>query len=104
MSSRQIITGRKLVLPPYPSGAFVYAVKGDLSISIDEMGTFDTLYLRPNDEGGGHFVYDINTMQRNSACRIIRINKKPIPMTDLMNKRYKQPSKKGACICGIHQH
>ena len=29
MSSRQIVTGRKLVLPPYPPGAFVYAVKGD---------------------------------------------------------------------------
>ena len=28
MSPRQIVTGRKLVLPPYPPGAVVYAVKG----------------------------------------------------------------------------
>ena len=28
MSVRQVITGRKLVLPSYPPGAFVYAVKG----------------------------------------------------------------------------
>ena len=46
------------------------------------MRTFAALDLRPNDEGGGHFVYNINTMQRSSACRIIGINKKPIPMDD----------------------
>ena len=44
MSPRQIVTGRKLVLPPYPPGAVVYAVKGDSSNSIDEMRTFDSLY------------------------------------------------------------
>ena len=31
-------------------------------------------------------MYNINTMQRNSAHRVIGINKKPIPMTDLMIK------------------
>ena len=31
-------------------------------------------------------MYNINTMQRNLACRVIGINKKPIPMTDLMIK------------------
>ena len=31
-------------------------------------------------------MYNIDTLQRNSACRVIRINKKPIPMTDLMIK------------------
>lgn len=56
MSPRQIVTGRKLVLPPYPLGAVVYAVKGDSLNSIDEMRTFDALYLRPNADGGGHFV------------------------------------------------
>ena len=86
MSPRQIVTGRKFVPPPYPPGAFVYAVKGESSNSIDEMRTFDALYFRPNDEGGGDFVYNINTMERNSTCRVIRINKKPIPMTDLMIK------------------
>ena len=45
MSSRQIATGRKLVLPPYPPGAFVYAVKGDSSNSVDEMRSFYALYL-----------------------------------------------------------
>ena len=62
MSSRQIVTGRKLVLPPYPPGAFVYTVKGDSSNSVDEMRTFDAMYLRLNDKGGGHFVYIIDTM------------------------------------------
>ena len=44
MSPRQIITGRKLVLPPYQPGAVVDAVKGDSSNSVDEMRTFDALY------------------------------------------------------------
>ena len=82
----QIVTGRKLILPPYPLGTVVYAVNGDLSNSINEMRTFDALYLRPNADGGGHFVYNIDTMQRNSACRVIGSNKKPIPMTDLIIK------------------
>ena len=62
----------------------MYAVKGGTSNSIDETRTFDALYLQPNDEGGGHFVHNIDTIQRNSACRFIGINKKSIPMTDLM--------------------
>ena len=84
MSSSQIVAGRKLILPQCPPGAVVYAVKGDSSNNVDEMRTSDALYLRPNDSGGGHFVYNINTMQRTSACRVIGINKKPIPMTDLV--------------------
>ena len=50
------------------------------------MSTFDALYLRPNADSGGHFVYKIDTIQRNLACRVIGINKNPIPMTDLMIK------------------
>ena len=84
LSPRQIITGKKLVLPSYPTGSFVYAVKDGTMNSIDNMRTFDALYLRPNDEGGEHFVYNIATMQRSSVCRVIGINKKPIPMTDLI--------------------
>ena len=48
------------------------------------MRTFYTLYLQPNNEGDGYFVYNIDTMQMNLAFRVIRIKKKPIPMTDLM--------------------
>ena len=64
----------------------MYVVKGDSANSVDEMRTFNALYLRPNADGGGHFVYNIDTMQRNSACRVIGSNKKPIPMTDLIIK------------------
>ena len=62
MSPRQIVTGRKLILSPYPPGVVVYAVKGDSSNSVDEMRTFDALYLRPNDDSGGYFVYNTKTM------------------------------------------
>ena len=94
MSPRQIITGSKMVLPSYPPGSYVYAVKGGITNSIDNMRTFVALYLRPNNEGEGYFVYNIVTMQKNSVCRVIGINKKPIPMTDLIidiiNKQAKE--------------
>ena len=45
MLSRQTITGILLVLSSYPPGAFVYTVNGDSSNSVDEMRTFDVLYL-----------------------------------------------------------
>ena len=48
------------------------------------MRTFEALYLRPNDEGSGRFEYNIKTIRRNLACRVIGTNKKPIPMTDLI--------------------
>ena len=84
MSAGRVVTGRRLVLPPYPPGSLVYAVYGNTTNSIDEMRTFEALYLRPNDEEGGHFVHNIQTMQENSTCRVIGSNKKPIPMTDLI--------------------
>ena len=55
MSPRQIITGRRKVLAPYPPGSCVYTIKGNTTNSIDKTRSFAALYLRPNDEGGGHF-------------------------------------------------
>ena len=61
------------------------------------MRSFAALYLRPNDEGGGHFVYNIDTMQRCSVGRVIGINKKPILITDIIidtiNKQAKEELK-----------
>ena len=81
-SPRLIVIVRKVVLPLYLPGLCVYAVKGGTINSIDNMRTFPALYLRPNDEGGGNFVYNVHTMQRCSACRVIGIKEKPIPMDD----------------------
>ena len=96
ISQRQIVTGRKMVLPSSPPEVYVYAIKGGTTNSIDIMKTFAVLCLRPNDKKGGRSVYNIATMQRCSACRIIGINKKHIPMTDLIidtiNKQAKKES------------
>ena len=62
MSLRLIVTGGKMIMLPYPPGSYIYGVKGGTTNSIDNMRTFPTLYLCPNDEGGGHFVYNIHTM------------------------------------------
>lgn len=67
MSPKQIITCRRLVIPPLPPTSFVYAIPGGSISSVDKSRAFDSLYLRPNKEGGGHFVYSIEIMQRNSA-------------------------------------
>ena len=91
MSPRLIVTGRKMVLPPYPTGSCVYAIKGGTTNSTNNMRTFAALYLCPNDEGGGHFVYNINTMQKYSLYRVVGINKKPFLMDehviDTINKK-----------------
>ena len=60
MSPRQIVTGRKIVLPPYPPGSCVCAIKGCTTNSINNMGTFAVLYLCYNDEGGRH-LYTTST-------------------------------------------
>ena len=87
MLSRQIITGRRMKLPPYSPGSCIFAIRGGITNNIDHMRSFEALYLRPNNKGGGHFVYSIETMQRCSVCRVV----KPIPMTknviDTINKQ-----------------
>ena len=84
-------------LPPYPPGSCVYTVPGKTTNSLDNMRSFAGLYLRPNDKGGGYFVYNIDTMQRCSVGRVIGINTKPIPMTDnvvdKINKQAKEELK-----------
>jgi hypothetical protein len=82
MSARHIVTGKKLIIPPFMPGAFVYGVPGGSSNSVEKMRAFESLYLRPNDGGGGHFVYNISTKQRNSVPRIIGMAGKAIPMTN----------------------
>ena len=59
MSPRQIITERRMKLPLYPPGSCVYAVPEKTSNSLDKMRSFARLYLRPNEEGGVYFVYNI---------------------------------------------
>ena len=86
MSPREIVTGKKLVIPPFVPGTFVYGVPGGSSSATDKLRSFEALYLRPNDGGGGHFVYNINTKQRNSVPRVIGIEGKGIPMTDAIIK------------------
>ena len=80
MSARQIVTGKKLIIPPFMPGALVYGVPGGSSNSVEKMRTFEALYLRPNDGGGGHFVYNISTKQINSVPRVIGLAGKAIPM------------------------
>ena len=94
MSSRQVVTGRRMVLPPFPPGSCVYAVRGGTTNSVDNMRTFTALYLRPNVKRDGHFVYSINTMQRSFACRVIGINKKPIPMDNNVIATINKPARK----------
>jgi hypothetical protein len=53
-----------------------------LRISLDH----SKLYTYDQTTGGGHFVYNINTKQRNSVPRVIGEEGKGIPMTDTIIK------------------
>ena len=99
MLSSHIIKGKQFVLLSYSSGSFVYAVKGGTSNSCNKIRAFDALYLKSNNERVGHFVNNIDTMQRNSLWRGIKINKKSIPMNNLMiDLQNSQPRKKPASV------
>ena len=96
---RLIVTGRKMEVLLYPPGSCVYAVKGDTTNSIDNMRNFPGLYLRSNNEGGGHCVNSIHTIQRCSACRVVGIKKRPIPMdVNVIKTIYKQPAGELHCV------
>jgi hypothetical protein len=75
LSAREIITGRKLRLPPHEIGQFVQASVGETSNLTDECRTFESLYIGRNDNGSGHYVFDICTGCRKSAARVT-----PLPM------------------------
>ena len=76
----QIVTGIGLLTSSYHPRSLTYAIRGKTLKRIDIMQLFDALYLRPNEEGGGCFVYNINTMQPNSVHQVIRYKNKPIPI------------------------
>jgi hypothetical protein len=59
LSPREIITGRKLRLPPHEIGQFVHASVGETNNRTDEYRTFEALYIGPNDNGSGHHIFDI---------------------------------------------
>jgi hypothetical protein len=75
LSSREIITGKKLRLPPHETGQFVQASVGETSNLTDVYRTFESLYIGRNDNGSGHYVFDIRTGCRKSTARVT-----PLPM------------------------
>jgi hypothetical protein len=75
LSPREIITGRKLRLPPYEIGQFAHTSVGETNNQTDEYRTFEALYIGRNDNGSGHHVFDITTAGRKSTARVT-----PLPM------------------------
>ena len=76
MSARELITGKKLQIPLCRVGEFVIA-HNYTSSDVEKPRGFDALYLRPNDNGSGHFVFNIATK------RVVLVPRcTPAPMTD----------------------
>jgi hypothetical protein len=73
ISAREIMTGRKLRLPPHKIGQFVHASVGETSNLTDVYRTFEALYIGRNDNGSGHYVFDIRTAGRKSTSRVIAL-------------------------------
>jgi hypothetical protein len=77
LSAREIITGKKRRLPPHEIGQFVHASVGETSNLTDVYRTFELLYIGRNDNGSGHYVFDIRTGCRKSVLRVT-----PLPMPE----------------------
>jgi hypothetical protein len=82
LSAREIVTGKKLRLPPHEIGQFVQASVGETSNLTDEYRTFEALYIGRNDNGSGHYVFDIRTGYRKSVPRVT-----PLPMPQHITDR-----------------
>jgi hypothetical protein len=84
LSSREIITGVKLKLPPHEIGQFVYASVGENNNETDVYRTFAALYIGRSDNGSGHHVFDIRTGRKKSTPRVTAL---PMPqyVTDRIN-------------------
>jgi hypothetical protein len=84
LSAREIITGKKLRLPPHEMGQLVHGPVGETSNLTDVYRTFKALYIGRNDNGSGYYVFDIRTGCRKSVPRVAPL---PIPqrVTDRIN-------------------
>jgi hypothetical protein len=82
LSAREIVTGRKLRLPPHEIGQFVHSSVGETSNLTDVYRTFESLYIGRNDNGSGHYVFDIRTGCRKSVARVT-----PLPMPQRVTDR-----------------
>jgi hypothetical protein len=82
LSAREIITGKKLRLPPHEIGQFVHASVGETSNLTDVYRTFESLYIGRNDNGSGHYVFDVRTGCRKSVPRVT-----PLPMPERVVER-----------------
>jgi hypothetical protein len=82
LSAREIVTGRKLRLPPHEIGQFVHASVGETNNLTDVYRTFESLYIGRNDNGSGHYVFDIRTGCMKSAERVT-----PLPMPQRVTDR-----------------
>lgn len=76
---REIITGKKLIIPPVPVGLYVQAIPSRSSNpgynSTNKKRSFEALYLRPG-QGGGHNMFSLKTKQVSNVERVEEI---PIP-------------------------
>jgi hypothetical protein len=82
LSAREIVTGRKLRLPPHEIGQFVHSSVGETSNLTNVYRTFESLYIGCNDNGSGHYVFDIHTGCRKSVARVT-----PLPMPQRVTDR-----------------
>ena len=83
MSARELVTGKTLKVPRCKIGEFVY---GHLPTNNDtgKSRTVDALYLQPNDNGSGHWVFKLKTKE---AILVVRVTPSPMSesIIDLVN-------------------
>lgn len=90
MSIQQILTGNTSLTPKACIRAFAHAVPSDDTTKNNPYiaGTYDALYLKLKDDGLGHWVFKIKTIQPLPVHQVI-----PTPMSNSVIKQINQAEK-----------
>ena len=86
MSPRRLITGNKLIPPPFTIGDYGHGVPGGTSNDTNKRRAFEALYLEPNNNSSGHWVYNITSKKRNSMPRFKGLSM-PKSVVEMINQQ-----------------
>ena len=96
-SPRQMVTGIPLRVPPHLIGQYGQRHRGGTNETAVPKAerSIDCLYIERKDNGSGHWVFNLNTGERNSVNRftLIPMNQDHINRIDAMGKQEEEQKK-----------
>ena len=96
MSPRAIVTGKVLQIPPCKVGEYVQA-KVPTTNKTDEERTVDALYIGPNNNSTGHYMFKLKTKEGILVPKVT-----PLPIPESVIKVVNEMGGKEGQVEGIH--